>query len=95
MPTENPAILVMIGPVNPAKVVVRDDEGDRVQEFWTVPGFGDNLETYRTDDGVYTTFQLFLPRLEYLHDQTVSVLIVDDDPDDPQSTQVDFTVKVP
>ncbi|MEO0602941.1 MAG: hypothetical protein AAF211_15985 [Myxococcota bacterium] len=95
LPSRNPAIFPMILPENLAKVVVRDHDGDRMTAFWSVPGFTDPLNTSQTDDGVYTTFELVLPRLEELHDQTVSVIVVDDDPDDPKSVEVQFTVKVP
>ncbi|MEM6931942.1 MAG: hypothetical protein AAF602_33735, partial [Myxococcota bacterium] len=94
LPSQNPAIYPMILPENLAKVVVRDPDGDRVTAFWSVPGFPGPLNTSQTDDGVYTTFELILPRLEELHDQTVSVIVVDDDPDDPKSVEVEFTVKV-
>lgn len=94
LPSQNPAIYPMIGPQNPTQVVVRDPDGDRLTAFWTVPGYPGPLQVSQVDDGVYTTFQLILPRLEELHDQTVNVVVVDDDPDDPKSAGVDFTVKV-
>ena len=94
VPREDRPLFPMLGPVNPAKVVVRDPDGDRLTAFWTVPGYGEPLQTSQLDEETYTTFLLFLPRIEELHDQTVSVTIVDDDPDEPLDVGVNFTVKV-
>ncbi|MEN0063286.1 MAG: hypothetical protein AAGA48_14130, partial [Myxococcota bacterium] len=94
-PQVEPEILSMTLPLNPAWVVARDPEGRELVARWIVPGYRGELETSVQPDGEFTIFTLFLPRLPELDGQTVSVLVFDTDPDDPQATRFDFTVEVP
>lgn len=94
VPSRSPAIYYMISPSNPRSVTVRDDPEDFLRARWDVPGYdGPRTET-QTVDGPFTTFTLTLPRIESLHDRIITVTIFDDDPDNPESVDVEFTVKV-
>lgn len=96
LPETNPATYLMIAKErNPATVVATDPDGDRLTAVWMVPGYGLPLDISRSDDGDLTIFQLLLPRVEELDGRTVEVLVIDDDPEDPRSVTVKFTVEVP
>lgn len=93
-PAVEPAIFPMVGPSNYAAVVAIDPDGDRMYAIWSVPTVPPPYNTETYDDGDLTTFVIFLPRIEALHGRTVTVTLVDDDPDDSQRATFDFLVQV-
>ncbi|HHO50306.1 MAG TPA: hypothetical protein ENK18_05395 [Deltaproteobacteria bacterium] len=92
-PKEDPSVLLLIDEINNAQVVARDEDGDDLVVFWSVPGGVPYTERI-TKLNDFTVFIAELPRAEVLHGSTITATIIEDRPF-PESTDHLFLVEVP